>query len=384
MAIQIKEFLSSTSASPSIIGKGTCKGVPAFFKIFYDGENPEKKTRATQALSYELEVYKHIHLYPDDIKKYYINLLNYMSGTTIQALIDEKIITNPDDTILTMRMTETGILPLSSISIIITEDTNSKPLFDMNDIPNSFIYKYTDEYLGRIDEFVHDYDYVKRSLNNIFDLVITGIKTLNQTLKIQHNDMHFGNILIKTAQVDYVTERNKTLLSDYKISIFDFDRSYLIGRQNPILDILCEKGKGCNSFSNKDYFVFIQSILEIKIRLSVTRQHNFLCEYMNNLFNALVPEEFRKLLITHRENSRHKTNPFWSAYCFFKVRDNINPGYPCDDPKIQDRYMNWLSEVPDKFNEFVKNDIETEYSYFKKYLKYKNKYLQYKNKFNIL
>jgi hypothetical protein len=373
MAIQIKEFLSSTSASPSIIGKGTCKGVPAFFKIFYDGENPEKKTRATQALSYELEVYKHIHLYPDDIKKYYINLLNYMSGTTIQALIDEKIITNPDDTILTMRMTETGILPLSSISIIITEDTNSEPLFDMRDISKSYIYKYTDTYVG-------NYNYIKKRLNNIFDLVISGIKTLNNTLKIQHNDMHFANILIKKENLKYITNENNTLNSDYKISIFDFDRAYLEGHDNPFLDSYCIQGRGCNSLSNKDYYMFIQSILEIIIEFQKTHLHNFLCEYLTNLFNALVPENFRDLLKTHMKKSIEGSGPHWFSYCFHKVGNSVllPTKYPCDDPKIQDIYMEWLSEIPEKFNHYVSGDLE--YSYLKKYLKYKNKYLQLKNK----
>jgi hypothetical protein len=369
MAIKINEFISSTSESPSIIGKGLCKGVPAFFKIFYDGKNPEKRTVPTQALSYELEVYKHIFKLPENIKKYYIKLLNYMNETTIKELIDAKIITKPDDDILTARMTTLQISPLSSVSIIITEDTNSEPLFDRNVISKSFIYIFEDS-LGR--------DVVEQSLNNIFDLVITGIKTLNKTLQIQHNDMHFGNILIKKAAEEYEIEPNKNLLSKYKISIFDFDRSYLNGVRNPILDFFCRKGEGCNSFSNRDYFVFIQSILEIKIMLRSTRQHNFLCQYMDNLFNALVPEEFRKLLITHRENSIFEEKPFWSAYCFNKVRGKINNGYPCDNPEIQDEYMNWLSEIPDKFNEFVKSRIETKYSYFQKYLKYKKKYLQLK------
>jgi hypothetical protein len=40
--------------------------------------------------------------------------------------------------------------------------------------------------------------------------------------------------------------------------------------------------------------------------------------------------------------------------------------------------MEWLSEIPEKFNHYVSGDLE--YSYLKKYLKYKNKYLQLKNK----
>jgi hypothetical protein len=373
MDLKITNFRPSTSASPSIIGTGTCNGLPAFFKIFYDGENPLKRTIETIGLSYELEIYKYILNYPDDITKYYIKLLHYVNKTTLQNLINDHIIINPHDVNLNKRIHETNITFGSSISIIITEDTNSEPLFDMRDISKSYIYKYTDTYVG-------NYNYIKKRLNNIFDLVISGIKTLNNTLKIQHNDMHFANILIKKENLKYITNENNTLNSDYKISIFDFDRAYLEGHDNPFLDSYCIQGRGCNSLSNKDYYMFIQSILEIIIEFQKTHLHNFLCEYLTNLFNALVPENFRDLLKTHMKKSIEGSGPHWFSYCFHKVGNSVllPTKYPCDDPKIQDIYMEWLSEIPEKFNHYVSGDLE--YSYLKKYLKYKNKYLQLKNK----
>lgn len=43
MYSEITEFLHATTASPTIIAKGYYKEKPAYFKIFYNGDNPLKK-----------------------------------------------------------------------------------------------------------------------------------------------------------------------------------------------------------------------------------------------------------------------------------------------------------------------------------------------------
>jgi len=43
METVINNFLRPNSASPTIIGKGLYGGNPAYFKIFYNGTNAQKK-----------------------------------------------------------------------------------------------------------------------------------------------------------------------------------------------------------------------------------------------------------------------------------------------------------------------------------------------------
>ena len=58
MATEIREFIPPNSSSPTIIGKGIFHGIPAYFKIFYNGTNPAKRNESIDALSYETEIYK--------------------------------------------------------------------------------------------------------------------------------------------------------------------------------------------------------------------------------------------------------------------------------------------------------------------------------------
>jgi len=57
METVINNFLRPNSASPTIIGKGLYGGNPAYFKIFYNGTNAQKKNITNDALLYESQIY---------------------------------------------------------------------------------------------------------------------------------------------------------------------------------------------------------------------------------------------------------------------------------------------------------------------------------------
>ena len=181
--MEITTFLVPNSASPTIIGKGMCNGIPAYFKIFYNGNDPAKRSSEVDALLYESRIYNLISKQNDEIKKYFIKFL-YSGDSTINELHNNNIIKNINNQILIQRMNENKIDKNSQIHIIVTEDSKSESLSD-------YLEKLTN------DSVNNNYNEIKKILNNIFDLVLQGIHILNDTLEIQHNDMHFGNILIK-------------------------------------------------------------------------------------------------------------------------------------------------------------------------------------------
>lgn len=259
----INEFLPANSASPTIIAKGFYEGTPAYYKIFYNGENKAKRDEYTEALLYESEIYKYISNQDDEsIKQFFVNFL-YSDDTTLRKLYSDGLIADLQDNILIDRMKETGIMYDSIIHVIITENTDSETLFDYLD-------RQTDTYNN------DNYMLLSKKMSNIFDIVLQGIYVLNNKLEIQHNDMHFGNILIKNKPYMYKMDFLGVygyLKSSYKISIFDFDRAYLKGHPNPLLTSLCNIGGGCNTISYKDIFVFIQSIIYLYLKIQYKSEY---------------------------------------------------------------------------------------------------------------
>ena len=242
--------------------------------------------------------------------------------------------------------------------MIITEDSGSERLSD---------------WLSRQTNIYNDYDYgiLQQKLNNIFDVVLQGIYTLNVRLNIQHNDMHFGNILIKSDLTEYETiliNNKKTYIeSYYKISIYDFDRAYYKNHDNALLNELCNSGNGCNNLSFKDSFVFIQSIISIYINSLTQNTYSLLSQYLRNLINALIlKESHRNKLIDNMNKILKDNSVHWSAYCMHIDNQNkIQMGYPCNPPNIIDTYVPWLKDIYTNFMNYVKNNRKDYYKYQK-------------------
>lgn len=379
MTTVIQTFLPPNSASPTIIAKGLYNGKFAYYKIFYNDTDHSKITPQINALLYEAHIYSFISKQINEYKEYFIPLLD-IKTTTINDLIEKGIIKNKDDSILVKRMSDDKIKIdyTTKVTIIITEDTKSIPLlYALDMFKNDFV--------------SDDYTKLKTKLSNIFNLVLNGIYTLNNNLQIQHNDMHFKNILIRDTKKFYDSSTT-ALNSNYQIFIYDFDRAYLLGKDNPYLKFLCEKGGGCNSLSNKDLFIFIQSLIIQYNNYKDNTNYSLYTRFLEELLNALVPPEHLELLknnlikIKAQKKAEEegkvedKTTLHWSSYCLHKEEDNLIFGFPCSTTEEQDKLLPWLNDIYKNFDKFT-NDVKKEKSlyYYNKYLKYKNKYLQLKN-----
>jgi hypothetical protein len=352
MYSEITEFLPANSASPTIIARGIYRGTPAYFKIFYNGTDPQKRHNNIEALLYESSIYKFISHQDENIKNFFVQFL-HSTDTTLDELIQTRVIKERDNKVLVQRMQILRIDYTSKIHLIVTENSDSESLSD-------YLKRQTNTYNN------NNYNLVKKKLSNIFDLVIQGIYILNNKLKIQHNDMHFMNILIKKEDKEYkLLDSDKYLESDYKISIYDFDRAYRVGYDNQLLKELCEFGAGCNNLSYKDMFVFIQSIIFQYLSIESKPEYSLLTRYFNDLINALIPNAFKDPLITNMKNIfNQKSDLHWSSYCL--RRDNAKLLYfskPCDTTAQIDTYLPWLANIYVNFSKFVKDLKNESYNY---------------------
>ena len=172
---------------------------------------------------------------------------------------------------------------------------------------------------------------------NILSMIVVSIYILNTNLKIQHNDMHFSNILVKkeSESTDYeftnVDGRIYTITSDIRIYIYDFDRSYMEGQINPILtDYFCFRGEGCNTIAYKDYFVFVQSLLYFYHLHTTT--HVTICSYIRRVLKEIIPSHTLDMLDHRMSYDILKKNKyFWSSYCL------VESTYACRDTSAQDK-----------------------------------------------
>jgi hypothetical protein len=406
---EIVKILTSDGISPSIIGKGIYKGKNAYFKIFYDGHNPRTTPEMhilTDALRYEGKVYDYIYSQDPNIKKYFVKLLRPFTNksTTINDMIHRKFI-NLTPSIyseLEQAMKKISIGEHDPIKIIITEDIDGKKLFSNNHL-DSLLHEYTNHI--PVEKLAQD-------LYNIFDLILTGIFKLNNILKIQHNDMHFSNIIIKrlpdSTAAQYVKQpvqdgRMAILMSKFEIGIYDFDKSYAesLG-PNYLLLRDCNIGNGCNDISYKDYFVFLMSIIMVIYIFNGIHLYTNLVAYLQGFIKILVPDDTDLRLLTehyekylkYKNEEPNKNLYFWNSYCVFAspvIRTTIDPRIPgsypvCAPTSIQDKSCPFLGKVMDNFSAYMRDKIanvpflltELQYYYEKKYLKYKKKYLQLK------
>jgi hypothetical protein len=400
----------SNSASPTIIGMGFYGGESAVFKIFRDGKNRlwPNNDSSNVALDYEGRVYDYIYEQKDqEIKKYFVEPLRLFSKefklNTIRKMIEEGFIKNARDPILIERMREIHINYDTPIKYIVTKNIEGQVLLS----------SFSAERSGILNEYSNinypDNNILEKELNNIFNLVITGIVKLNKELKIQHNDMHFRNLFIKRLPsyepIHYDISNNpdgktNTLDSKFQIAIYDFDRSFssFIGVNELLNDGECSKGTGCNDYSNKDFFIFIIELLNVYNMFVRKANYSKLANYINDLIMALVPnKDNRDFLRSHLQLSdkdyRDPLGTFWSAYCVKMERGKLvsvntnNPRVTCPSAHTFDSLCNFLADIPRNFEKYIKDTLKAKKNpiydtkhvyYYNKYLKYKKKYLQLK------
>ena len=303
--IRINSIQSCSSEYKStIICRGTYNSIPAFFKIF----NNSGSTIDELSLIYESNVYKRIQQSSVQQNQFFIPVLG-CEDIELDRLVSYCVTRNVKKT-LGVCLYRLG----TNFRCIITEDTGSMTLTHM-------LVK------GQLSEI---------EVVNILSMIVVSIYVLNVYFGIQHNDMHFNNILVKKEpeSTDYeftnVDGRTYTISSNIRIYIYDFDRSYMEGQINPILTDLCLRGEGCNTISYKDYFVFVQSLLYF-YHTHTTDTYITICSSIRRVLTKILDINVldmldKRMLDDILENDRY----FWSSYCL------VESIYMCLNTSAQD------------------------------------------------
>jgi hypothetical protein len=403
---KINSFINSAS-TPTIIGRGIYRDKPAYFKFFYNGDDQSRKDDQYHGLMYECRVHSYIDSLDKDVKQFFIGFFGD-TDTSIDILLRSGVI-DPKDiepgAKLNERMHELGITRNTNIHLIITEDNGSISL-------NDFIQTLEN------NVFENNAQNTKKLMHNIFILIFEAIAILNGYCNIMHNDMHFDNILIKREPVEYQLLDGSILNSQVKISIYDFDKSYLKASNksadannnklyveewvDQVTNWACPEKK-CNTMSLKDNYIFIMAILMIyseikRITDDLHTRYSLLKNYLAEMILTILPQETVDELKLRIEDFKNG-GIHWTSYCVHESRGRVIFGLPCSgDKKAQDmlvrnsigkmytNFMNWVKKdkkilktviIPVTINEKL-SEKSIDYIYFTKYLKYKNKYLSLK------
>jgi len=355
--IVITELPPSDSSSFSIIGKGTYQGKAAFFKMFNnDSKNDDNnKHLKIEGLKYEAGVYQNInsHIIRDNkLAPFFIPYLGFLTLSKTE-LLDIIRKSKPDvqsNIERELKMIQIDMNSNFNLDVLITGNENTIPLTELID-------EFKDSQFTR--------EAIITSVCEILYVILLAIDILHNQMKIAHNDMHLGNIRCKREKTLYYDYNNKYyFLSNYKILIYDYDRSYLEGRNNSLLGDLshnCIKYGSCNKRTFKDYHLFIQVILDQIVRKIKNRDYNILCDILNIIFDSVVPVDYQH---SYRENMTNVINNnkklHWSGYCNkLSYNNELTMSEPCDNPEVSDIYTPWLSDIPNKFLTLIKPELES-------------------------
>jgi hypothetical protein len=217
-----------------------------------------------------------------------------------------------------------------------------------------------------------DYIYENRlTIDNMYNIVLEVFNAtyyMNTILKIQHNDLHFGNILIKKhspRKKKYFFNNKqsfmKDYMSEYTVRIYDFDQAYMENKENTYLDSnLCYDYGSCNQFSTKDLFIIAGQFI---------------------IYNGINPE-FKDIIrntidIDLFNAISQLKDDHWSRFCKMETTNlkSFISKMGCTDRTLHSS----LGQMIDNFLIYM----QSKYIVIKnKYLKYKNKYLKLKYSFS--
>ena len=342
-------FGDKDSASNSLILRGIYKCKPVFLKVF-DSESHIKK---------ELFIYNRISRAEEELKK---DVKQYIDGYSIKLILafsmhkeeffrflEEKKIeqiksstgfakklyySSSDDAVI---KAIPKIFSSNELYFIVTEDIQGYSLRRFLHICSNIAIIRKEKPNSNLDFLPTD---IKKDFINLFFELFYSIYILNHYLKIEHNDLHLGNIMIKRVE----PIKKKFMIgnlkiekkSNWRVAMYDFDQSEIISEKTNV-DVTKMWDKLLTDRSI--YLISIISVIYIYI-------------FKNNVIETDDPDE------PGEKNYKYEALPP-------DQKKNIN--YP---ENMLKRFIKVF------FNEL---EIEEVNPYFKKYLKYKNKYLKYKN-----
>lgn len=248
---------------------------------------------------------------------------------------------------------------------IITEDTQSK--------------KYDDFFLNNI---------LNKNIiiSTLFD-IFYAIYILNSKFKINHNDLHFSNILIKSKKYKKNYYIDSVFLSrdvDYEILIFDFDYSHFNNIQN--LDINKKEHKLVgleNKFNiSRDIWIFLFHMHSIIINKVNTIDLMEILDYLNNIIHRIIlnsDEQIKTFYYNLAILTKHPSH--WYKYCQIPEKIYLSPN--CVQPNWPDlSAYNVLKRMlaHSDYSSILTFDNAVAFNkkYQRLYIKYKQKYLMLK------
>jgi hypothetical protein len=377
----IEKFFPAKSASMTIIAKGIYNDANAYFKIFKNDMTDVN----LQSLDYEGKVYNKIRSKSRENKnngeQMFMQLYGYLQTTFEFLKRDSNISTyalnDPEQNkILSDRFAALSINDNTPILIIITEDTNSISL-------NDYFKKLNNSYIPDRNEMTH-------RIFDLFFVLFTAVHILNNMIRIQHNDLHIGNILVKEQRTNYYIPSIRThppgiFSSKYRITIYDFDRAYCEPHDNPLILAtgLCNDGHSCNSISLRDKFSIINGFINIYYAYTNNPNHSDYTNLTDSII-LLIKKIFTRdhqhiILNAQLDLVRNIQHPL--TYCF-DDKNKYTSTRPCPNALVQDSTMTTLIEpIYDKLLAIIApNKEDCKFYYYKKYIKYKKKYLKINNK----
>jgi hypothetical protein len=377
-------FFPKKSASNSVVYTGINieDEFPVYFKVFCLDCFHNMKLYNNEELLYELSIYNYLNNLDDEIKN----------------LVHHNIILPIDIFSINKSELEKNITPKGNFmfeDILLYENNNKSK--------DEYIFIVTPNYQGNnlesyLKNILYDGTFNKNILTNILFELIYGVYFLNEKFGIIHNDLHFGNIIIKKLNKPII----KTYLingakvyktSYYNVYIYDFDRAFFYPEnvENFILqkDINKENGVVNDStvFDLKkhgsiDIFTILISLFYMK-QNKKPNQIVILDDIIKNMSNS-SPNINKNLKQLFDDNKTDEKKFFWNRFCDRTdisksiPPDCVRPTYPDLEPgKVLLRFVN---EYKNELN-FI--EPKTEAIYWKKYLKYKQKYLELKKQFPI-
>ena len=398
--LKINEILIPNSTSPTIV----CKGVNSMGKAIYLKIYLNNSHYLNQALSYEGSMYQYLKCksikgneFEKSIEEYMIGLDLFLDNITIKEFFEQvtfdsnlksEFITRYQS--LKKKFLFEGYFSDDIIGIICTYDYGGISL-------KKYLYTLNDETFTEKTIFLN--------LSIIFIVLINGIYLLNK-MGINHNDMHFSNIIIinntpTTYNIFINSDKPTIFKSNFKIVFYDFDRSYFLNNPNPLLEFKCkyDNHSGCNKETLRDLFVLIRLINIYLNKINKIKKiglfsYTHIHKFFTFLFETLVPNEDKRKQLIEYDKYVLDNNIFWSNFCAI-----INGKLVCDNMNsnvVNDHYQ-WLTTIFDniyniiniltKPNTFINPHLELEeitesskngFRLKSKYLKYKNKYLTIK------
>ena len=375
--------------------------VPCYMKIFYI-------SKKTLGHIYEQHIYEYIKSKQKILEKYnndfFMESLANFKMTKADFFEASFLKTDPLNMVDTFEKIKSEH-HITTFYVIVTKDISAMTVSD-------YIFKY--------ELFVNE----KITTNIIFDIMY-AIYLLNDKMKIMHNDLHFGNILIQPYVPEHKTtyivggkilEKNKT----HKIYIYDYDLSciYENSHMNPLYllkdyRVLCKKTSKdvwtilnnmsayAYDYSKKSmkYPLYLKELLNLNyldnehkkhiLSVIMKRHPSFDMEdrslnYINNIVNVIFNDniDYKYKLLTTIGNyisSNRTTN--WNDHCIDEVVYEIKTRENCliaDEPDLFPEQV--LKRMINNDRIFECLDIDTVDNYYKKYIKYKTKYMNEKMK----